>query len=247
MIFPSRQNTEMILILILYPMRTLLRFSYLLIIFFTSCGNMATKKADAEGKKENAVESKLETKSESKVILFFGNSLTAGMGLDPNEAFPALIQEKVDSLQLAYKVVNAGLSGETTASGKNRLGWVLNSDIDVFVLELGANDGLRGISLEETRRNLQEIIDVVKQKNPNTTIILAGMQIPPNMGQDYTSEFRDIFPDLAKKNKIGLIPFLLEDVAGNPELNQPDGIHPTAEGQKIIANNIWPIIANAIK
>ncbi|ASO07345.1 esterase TesA [Arenibacter algicola] len=227
-------------------MRTLLRFSYLLIIFFTSCGNMATKKADAEGKKENAVESKLETKSESKVILFFGNSLTAGMGLDPNEAFPALIQEKVDSLQLAYKVVNAGLSGETTASGKNRLGWVLNSDIDVFVLELGANDGLRGISLEETRRNLQEIIDVVKQKNPNTTIILAGMQIPPNMGQDYTSEFRDIFPDLAKKNKIGLIPFLLEDVAGNPELNQPDGIHPTAEGQKIIANNIWPIIAKTI-
>tara|TARA_R110000751_G_scaffold102037_10_gene196533 strand:+ start:2273 stop:3019 length:747 start_codon:yes stop_codon:yes gene_type:complete len=246
MIFPSRQNTEMILILILYPMRTLLRFSYLLIIFFTSCGNMATKKADTEGKKENAVESKLETKSESKVILFFGNSLTAGMGLDPNEAFPALIQEKVDSLQLAYKVVNAGLSGETTASGKNRLGWVLNSDIDVFVLELGANDGLRGISLEETRRNLQEIIDVVKQKNPNTTIILAGMQIPPNMGQDYTSEFRDIFPDLAKKNKIGLIPFLLEDVAGNPELNQPDGIHPTAEGQKIIANNIWPIIAKTI-
>lgn len=236
----------MILILILYPMRTLLRFSYLLIIFFTSCGNMATKKADAEGKKENAVESKLETKSESKVILFFGNSLTAGMGLDPNEAFPALIQEKVDSLQLAYKIVNAGLSGETTASGKNRLGWVLNSDIDVFVLELGANDGLRGISLEETRRNLQEIIDVVKQKNPNTTIILAGMQIPPNMGQDYTSEFRDIFPDLAKKNKIGLIPFLLEDVAGNPELNQPDGIHPTAEGQKIIANNIWPIIAKTI-
>lgn len=227
-------------------MRTLLRFSYLLIIFFTSCGNMATKKADTEGKKENAVESKLETKSESKVILFFGNSLTAGMGLDPNEAFPALIQEKVDSLQLAYKVVNAGLSGETTASGKNRLGWVLNSDIDVFVLELGANDGLRGISLEETRRNLQEIIDVVKQKNPNTTIILAGMQIPPNMGQDYTSEFRDIFPDLAKKNKIGLIPFLLEDVAGNPELNQPDGIHPTAEGQKIIANNIWPIIAETI-
>ena len=142
--------------------------------------------------------------------------------------------------------MNAGLSGETTASGKNRLGWVLNSDIDVFVLELGANDGLRGISLEETRRNLQEIIDVVKQKNPNTTIILAGMQIPPNMGQDYTSEFRDIFPDLAKKNKIGLIPFLLEDVAGNPELNQPDGIHPTAEGQKIIANNIWPIIAKTI-
>ena len=227
-------------------MRTLLRFSYLLFIFFTSCGNMATKKADAGEKEEKAIENKVETKSENKVILFFGNSLTAGMGLDPNEAFPALIQEKIDSLQLPYKVVNAGLSGETTASGKNRLGWVLNADIEVFVLELGANDGLRGISLEETRGNLQEIIDVVQQKNPNTTIILAGMQIPPNMGQDYTSEFKDIFPDLAKKNNVGLIPFLLEDVAGNPELNQPDGIHPTAEGQKIIANNIWPIIAEII-
>ncbi len=227
-------------------MRTLLRFSYLLFIFFTSCGNMATKKADAVEKEEKAIENKVETKSENKVILFFGNSLTAGMGLDPNEAFPALIQEKIDSLQLPYKVVNAGLSGETTASGKNRLGWVLNADIEVFVLELGANDGLRGISLEETRGNLQEIIDVVQQKNPNTTIILAGMQIPPNMGQDYTSEFKDIFPDLATKNNVGLIPFLLKDVAGNPELNQPDGIHPTAEGQKIIANNIWPIIAEII-
>ena len=227
-------------------MRTLLRFSYLLFIFFTSCGNMATKKADAGEKEENAIENKIEEKNQSKVILFFGNSLTAGMGLDPNEAFPALIQDKIDSLQLSYKVVNAGLSGETTASGKNRLGWVLNADIEVFVLELGANDGLRGISLEETRGNLQEIIDVVQQKNPNTTIILAGMQIPPNMGQDYTREFKDIFPDLAKKNNIGLIPFLLEDVAGDPELNQPDGIHPTAEGQKIIANNIWPIIAKII-
>ncbi|MBU2907366.1 arylesterase [Arenibacter algicola] len=227
-------------------MRTLLRFSYLLFIFFTSCGNMATKKADAGEKEENAIENKIEEKNQSKVILFFGNSLTAGMGLDPNEAFPALIQDKIDSLQLSYKVVNAGLSGETTASGKNRLGWVLNADIEVFVLELGANDGLRGISLEETRGNLQEIIDVVQQKNPNTTIILAGMQIPPNMGQDYTSGFKDIFPDLAKKNNIGLIPFLLEDVAGDPELNQPDGIHPTAEGQKIIANNIWPIIAKII-
>jgi acyl-CoA thioesterase-1 len=236
----------MILILIQYPMRTLLRFYYLLFVFFCSCGNMATKKADTIEKKENASESRLEAKSEKKVILFFGNSLTAGMGLDPNEAFPALIQEKVDSLQLSYKVVNAGLSGETTASGKNRLGWVLNSDLAVFVLELGANDGLRGIPLEETRSNLQEIIEVVQQKSPNAIIILAGMQIPPNMGQEYTREFRDIFPDLAKKNNIGLIPFLLEDVAGNPELNQSDGIHPTADGQKIIANNIWPIIEKAI-
>jgi acyl-CoA thioesterase-1 len=246
-VFQRWQNTEMILILIQYPMRTLLRFSYLLFIYCTSCGNMATKKADSKEKEENASQNNIEAVAESNVILFFGNSLTAGMGLDPNEAFPALIQEKIDSLQLSYKVVNAGLSGETTASGKNRIGWVLNNDIEVFVLELGANDGLRGIPLDETRSNLQEIIDVVKQKNPDTTIILAGMQIPPNMGQDYTSEFKEIFPDLAKRNNIGLIPFLLEDVAGNPELNQPDGIHPTAEGQKIIANNIWPIIAKVIK
>jgi acyl-CoA thioesterase-1 len=245
-VFQRWQNTEMILILIQYPMRTLLRFSYLLFIFYASCGNMATKKADSTEKEENAVQNKIESTAQNKVILFFGNSLTAGMGLDPNEAFPALIQEKVDSLQMSYKVVNAGLSGETTASGKNRIGWVLNNDIEIFVLELGANDGLRGIPLEETRSNLQEIIDVVRKKNPDTTIILAGMQIPPNMGQDYTSEFREIFPDLAKKNNIGLIPFLLEDVAGNPELNQADGIHPTAEGQKIIANNIWPIIAESI-
>jgi acyl-CoA thioesterase-1 len=246
-VFQRWQNTEMILILIQYPMRTLLRFSYLLFIYCTSCGNMATKKADSKEKEENASQNNIEAVAESNVILFFGNSLTAGMGLDPNEAFPALIQKKIDSLQLSYKVVNAGLSGETTASGKNRIGWVLNNDIEVFVLELGANDGLRGIPLDETRSNLQEIIDVVKQKNPDTTIILAGMQIPPNMGQDYTSEFKEIFPDLAKRNNIGLIPFLLEDVAGNPELNQPDGIHPTAEGQKIIANNIWPIIAKVIK
>lgn len=228
-------------------MRTLLRFSYLLIIFCASCGNLGTKKSDSDEKVKNGSENVVGTKTEKKVILFFGNSLTAGMGLDPNEAFPALIQGKIDSLQLPYNVINAGLSGETTASGKNRISWVLNSDIDVFVLELGANDGLRGIPLEETRKNLEEIIDVVHHKNPNTTIILAGMQIPPNMGQEYTAEFRDIFPSLAQQYNIGLIPFLLEDVAGNPDLNQADGIHPTAEGQKIVANNIWPIIAKAIK
>lgn len=228
-------------------MRTLLRFSYLLIIFCASCGDLGTKKSDSEEKGKNGSENVVGTTTEKKVILFFGNSLTAGMGLDPNEAFPALIQGKIDSLQLPYNVINAGLSGETTASGKNRISWVLNSDIDVFVLELGANDGLRGIPLEETRKNLEEIIDVVHHKNPNTTIILAGMQIPPNMGQEYTAEFRDIFPSLAQQYNIGLIPFLLEDVAGNPDLNQADGIHPTAEGQKIVANNIWPIIAKAIK
>ena len=134
------------------------------------------------------------------------------------------------------------MSGETTSGGKNRIDWVLKQNVDVFILELGANDGLRGIPLKETRTNLQQIIDFVREKNPDIEIILAGMQIPPNMGQDYTTEFRNIFPELAEKNDIHLIPFLLEDVAGDPELNQQDGIHPTAEGQKILAENVWEVL-----
>ncbi len=184
--------------------------------------------------------------TDQKTILFYGNSLTAGMGLDPTEAFPELIQKKLDSLGFKYQVINAGLSGETSASGKNRVSWVLKQKVDVFVLELGANDGLRGIPLQETRTNLQAIIDTVKDINPETVIILAGMQIPPNMGPEYTKEFRELFPQLAKENNLPLIPFLLKDVAGVPELNQADGIHPTAEGQRIIAKNIWPIIEKSI-
>jgi len=222
-------------------MRKLQLFYALLgFIFFASCGE-TTKKEEKSGVEE-VVEDQGKKSDESGVILFFGTSLTAGMGLDPNDAYPAVIQEKLDSLDLPYQVVNAGLSGETTASGRNRIGWVLNQEVDIFVLELGANDGLRGIPLDETRKNLQAIIDTVGSKNPETKIILAGMQIPPNMGQEYTSEFRNIFPELAKKNNIRLIPFLLEDVAGNPELNQQDGIHPTAEGQKILAENVWEVL-----
>lgn len=227
-------------------MRNLLVFCALFsLIFFNSCGE-STKKEE-EVQPEKVSESDNQEKSESGVILFFGNSLTAGMGLDPNEAFPAVIQQKIDSLNLPYDVVNAGLSGETTAAGKNRVNWVLNQDVEVFVLELGANDGLRGIPLEETRKNLQEIINTVREKNPDTKIILAGMQIPPNMGQEYTSEFRNIFPELAEKNDAYLISFLLEDVAGNPELNQGDGIHPTAEGQKILAKNVWEVLGPLIR
>ena len=143
--------------------------------------------------------------------------------------------------------MNAGLSGETTASGKNRIDWVFKQEVEIFVLELGANDGLRGIPLEETRKNLQEIIDFVRSENPDTRIILAGMQIPPNMGPEYTSEFKEIFPDLSEKNEVELIPFLLKGVAGRPELNQDDGIHPTAEGQKIVAQNVWETLEPLLK
>lgn len=205
-----------------------------------SCGDQKQEQEKPAEEKENKEQTKEEGKA--KTILFFGDSLTAGMGIDPNEAFPAVIQERLDSLGLNYEVINAGLSGETTASGKNRVDWVLNQEVDIFVLELGANDGLRGISPEETRKNLQEIIDHVQDKYPDSRIILTGMQIPPNMGPEYTAEFRSIFPDLAKKNEVELIPFLLKNVAGDPELNQEDGIHPTTEGHRILAENVWDVL-----
>ncbi|MDP4132348.1 MAG: arylesterase [Bacteroidota bacterium] len=177
-----------------------------------------------------------------KNILFFGNSLTAGYGIDPSEAFPALIQAKLDSLKLPYQVINAGLSGETTAGGNSRIDWVLRQPVYIFVLELGGNDGLRGISLSESAKNLQIIIDKVKLKYPSAKIIMAGMQVPPNMGQKYTSEFRTMFRQLAVRNKIYLIPFLLEGVGGVPALNQHDGIHPNVQGHKIVAENIWKVL-----
>ena len=216
-------------------------FAFLLL---TSCGETAKK--DQEVVLEEQISDE-ETSEDNGIILFFGNSLTAGMGLDPEDAFPAIIQNKIDSLALQYQVVNAGLSGETTAAGKNRISWVLNQDVSVFVLELGANDGLRGVPLEETKKNLQAIIDTVRVKNPETKIILTGMQIPPNMGKEYASGLSNIFPELAKKNNIYLVPFLLEDVGGIPELNQSDGIHPTAEGQKILAENVWDVLGPIVK
>lgn len=182
-----------------------------------------------------------------KTILFFGNSLTAGYGLDPSESFPALIQNKIDSLNLSYKVINAGVSGETSSGGAGRIDWILKQSLDVFVLELGGNDGLRGIPLTETKKNLQGIIDKVKKKYPEAKIVLAGMQIPPNMGQEYTGEFKKIFPELASENNVTLIPFLLQGVGGNPKLNQQDGIHPNKSGETIVAENVWAVLKKIIE
>ena len=178
----------------------------------------------------------------SKTILFFGNSLSAGFGLDPAEAFPALIQRKIDSLGLNGTVVNAGLSGETSAGGLRRIDWLLQRRIDILVLELGANDGLRGLALDDTRRNLQGIIDRTKQKYPQAQIVIAGMQVPPNLGKTYTQSFRALFPELAQKNEAALIPFLLEGVGGVPALNLADGIHPNAAGHRKVAENVWKIL-----
>lgn len=177
-----------------------------------------------------------------QTVLFFGDSLTAGYGLSSEEAFPALIEKELNKKMSRVKVINGGLSGETSAGGVSRIDWLLRQPIQIFVLELGANDGLRGLPLNQTRKNLQAIIDKVKTKNPGVKIVLAGMMVPPNMGNQYTSEFRGIYPDLAKKNNATLIPFLLEGVGGIEKLNQSDGIHPNVEGHKIVARNIAPVI-----
>ena len=187
------------------------------------------------------------TTVKQKIIVFFGNSLTAGYGLDPSQAFPALIQQKIDALHLPYQVVNAGVSGETTAGGLSRIDWILRQPMDVFVLELGGNDGLRGIPLTATEKNLQDIIDRVKEKYPSAAIVLAGMQLPPNLGQTYTHTFEAIYPKLAAKNHIALIPFLLEGVGGNPALNQNDGIHPNAAGAMVVAANVWKVLKDICK
>jgi acyl-CoA thioesterase I len=177
-----------------------------------------------------------------KVILFFGDSLTAGYGLSPEEAFPALIEKNCVENGTPCKAINAGLSGETSAGGLSRIDWILRQPIDVFVLELGANDGLRGLPLEQTRTNLQAIIDKVRTKYPRVKVVIAGMLVPPNMGPDYTASFRKIFPELAKKNNATLIPFLLQDVAGFEKLNLSDGIHPNQKGHKIVADNVYEIL-----
>lgn len=208
---------------------------------------------DKKNNESEVVESTEETvasedTNKTKTILCFGDSITAGYGLDDsNEAYPALLQEKIDTLNLDYTVINSGLSGETTAGGRSRIDWVLRQNVDVFLLELGGNDGLRGISLSETKSNLQDIITSVKSKNASTKIILAGMELPPNMGQDYTNEFRRVFREVASENDLTFIPFILKDVGGIPELNQSDGIHPTAEGHRIVAQTVWDVLEPMLK
>ena len=181
------------------------------------------------------------------IILFLGDSITAGYGLDLEQAFPALIQEKIDAKRWNFKVVNAGQSGDTSAGGLSRLEWLLKNRVDVLVLELGANDGLRGLPAETTRKNLQAIIDRTKGKYPEAKVIVAGMKVPPNMGGDYGRKFEAVFGDLAKKNKAVLIPFVLEGVGGSRELNLADGIHPTARGHEIVAANVWKVLEPVLR
>jgi len=181
------------------------------------------------------------------VVLFLGTSLTAGYGLPSDEAYPALIQSKIDSAGLDFRVVNAGVSGETSAGGLRRINWLLRQPLAVLVLELGANDMLRGQDIEAMRANLQEIIDRTRSAHADARIVIAGLKAAPNLGEPYASRFESVFIELAEENGAALIPFLLDGVAGVPELNQPDGNHPTAEGQRIVAETVWRVLEPALK
>jgi len=174
-------------------------------------------------------------------IVFFGDSLTAGYGLaDPaNESYPSILQRKIDDARLAWRVVNAGLSGDTTAGGVRRVDWVLRQSADIFVVALGANDGLRGVDPAVTRANLDQILARVHERNPRAKLVVAGMQMPPEMGMNFTQQFAAVFSSVAEKNHATLVPFILDGVGGRAEFNQPDRIHPTAEGHALIAETLW--------
>jgi acyl-CoA thioesterase-1 len=176
------------------------------------------------------------------VLLFVGTSLTAGYGVDPDDSFPALVQRKIDAAGLRYRVVNAGVSGETSAGARRRIDWLMRQRVAVLVLETGANDGLRGQDPEATRENIQAIFGEARQQKPPPRLVLVAMEALPNYGEDYRRRFRAIYPELAKANGATLVPFLLDGVAGDPRLNQPDGIHPTAEGHARVAENVWKVL-----
>jgi acyl-CoA thioesterase I len=182
-----------------------------------------------------------------RIVLFLGDSITAGYGLELSQAYPALIQQRINQEGLNFKVINAGQSGDTSAGGLARMDWLLKNKIDVLVLELGGNDGLRGLPVEVIRKNLQAIIDRARKQYPQIKIIIAGMKMPPNMGGQYSREFEAMFAALAKKNNAALIPFILEGVGGVRQMNLPDGIHPTAGGHEIVAKNVWTVLAPLLR
>jgi acyl-CoA thioesterase I len=181
------------------------------------------------------------------VILFFGTSLTAGYGLEPDQAFPSLIQKKAQDEGVPIKAINAGLSGETTAGAARRIDWVLRTPADLVVIEAGANDALRGLSPDAAKANLEQVIATIRKKQPQARIALVQMEAPPNYGASYTQRFRSIYRDISRKENIPLIPFLLNNVAGISRYNQADGVHPNLAGEKIVADNVWhalkPLVA----
>lgn len=184
--------------------------------------------------------------SPGTTVLVLGDSLAAGLGVEREEAFPAVVQELAKKDGKEIEVINGGVSGDTSAGGLRRIGWLLNRPVDVLLLELGANDGLRGIAPESTASNLQGIIDAARKKYPEVRVVVAGMKMPPNLGEEYGAKFEAVFPALAKKNDAALVPFLLEGVGGVPEFNQGDRIHPNAEGHRILAGNVWVVLKKVL-
>lgn len=213
----------------------------------TACGEAAPGTEETV-RVDSSMENEAPKGETRKTILIFGNSLTAGYGVESEESFPSLIQQRIDSLGLPYEVINAGVSGETTATGLNRIDWVIEKqDVDIFILELGANDGLRGLPPAQTRENLEKMIDRVREAHPGVEIILAGMMVPPSMGPEYSAEYNRIYPEIAAAKDVALIPFLLENVGGIAELNQADGIHPNPEGNKLVMENVWEVLEGILR
>ena len=208
-----------------------------------SAANGAVGAATANGTTGTAAASR----DRRRTVVFLGTSLTAGLGLEPEQAFPALLQQKIDSAGLPFEIVNAGVSGETSAGALRRTDWLLRQPIDVLVLETGANDGLRALNIDSTKANIQSIISRVLAAKPAARILLVQMEAPPNLGTRYTSAFRAMFPDLARENDVTLLPFLLEGVAGERSLNQGDGIHPNEEGSRRVADHLWPALERELR
>lgn len=219
--------------------RPLYLLTLLLVLPLAACTQQSQPESSAVPTGETPAST--DTRRDAGQVLILGNSIAAGYGLERPEkqAFPALLQQKIDSLGWDFEVRNAGESGLTTSGGRSRIAWLLRQPVDVLVLELGGNDGLRGVDLDVTRRNLNAIIDSTRARYPEARIVLTGMQIPPNLGDDYTQRFRQLYPNIAEERDVTLVPFLLEGVGGVTSLNQRDGIHPTAEGQRIVADNVW--------
>lgn len=180
-------------------------------------------------------------------VVVIGDSIAAGSGVDLSEAFPARLQERVDEAELPFQVINAGLSGDTTAGGVRRLNWLLRREIDVLIIELGGNDALRGVPVEETKANIARMIDSAREKYPDIEVIVTGMQIYDDWGPEYTTGFKALFHDVAKEKETELVPFLLEGMGGLPEFNQDDKIHPNPKGHEVIAGNVWKVLEPVLK
>ncbi len=213
-----------------------------LLVAVSACGQAAQTDSRAAGETRASTDAAAPAPGSDRTILFIGTSLTAGLGLEPEQSYPALIQERINSAELSYRVVNAGVSGETSAGALGRLAWLLRQPMDIVVIETGANDGLRALSVNTMRANIDSIITRVKKAHPAARIVLVGMEAPTNLGVRYTGRFREVYPDLAEEHDVTLVPFLLDGVAAQPALNQGDGVHPNEAGARILADNVWKVL-----